>query len=104
MRRSALTALACLALAVAGCNEEKPAAAAYTCGDTDDSVRALREQAAVLVSREGLRPSRLSREEAILDAEFQIKRACDGAAAETQPYDRAAELSSPGWVSPGAAR
>jgi hypothetical protein len=104
MRRSALTALACLALAQAGCNDERPGAAGYSCGQMGDSVRALREQAAVLVSREGLRPGRLSREEAILDAEFQIRRACDGAAGDEQPYNRAAELSSPGWFSPGTAR
>jgi hypothetical protein len=104
MRRSALAALACLALAQAGCGDEEPGAAAYTCGQMHDSVGALREQARVLVSREGLRPGRLSREEAILDAEFQIRRACDGAGAGDQPYNRAAGLSSPGWFSPASAR
>jgi hypothetical protein len=105
MRSLATAALiACLALASAGCGEEKARAAGYTCGQTRHSAGALRDQARVLVTGEGLRARRLSREEAVLDAEFRIRRACDGAAADYRPYDRAAALSSPGWISAGSAR
>jgi hypothetical protein len=41
-----------------------------------------------------LRARRLSREEAIADAEFRIRRVCDGAADADHPYERAAGLSS----------
>jgi hypothetical protein len=39
----------------------------------------------------------------VLDAEFRIRRACDGAADGTRPYDRAAALPTRGWFSPGSA-
>jgi hypothetical protein len=105
MRALATAALiACLALAPAGCGEEKARAADYTCGQMRDSAGALRDQARVLVANEGLRARRLSREEAILDAEFRIERACDGAARGARPYHRAARLTSPGWISAGSAR
>ena len=104
MRARALAALACLALVHAGCGGQPAGAAAYTCGYMRGTVGAFRAQAAVLVAREGLRPQRLSREEAVLDAELQIRRTCDGAADAYRPYDRAARRVSRGWLSPGAAR
>jgi hypothetical protein len=102
--RAPAALLACLALAQGGCGEQTAAAATYTCGYMRDKPGAFREQARVLVSREGLRPHRLSREEAVLDAEFQIRRACDGAPDTVRPYHRAAGLSSAGWLSAGSAR
>jgi hypothetical protein len=104
MRGRALAALACLALVHGGCGGPTPGAAAYTCGYMRHTVGAFRAQAAVLVAREGLRAERLSREDAILDAELQIRRACDGAADAYRPYDRAARQTSRGWVSPGSVR
>jgi hypothetical protein len=105
MRALATAALlACLALAAPGCGEEKARATDYTCGQMRDSAGSLHEQARVLVTKEKLRARRLSREDAILDAEFRIGRACDGAADDDRPYDRAARLSSPGWISAGSAR
>jgi hypothetical protein len=69
-----------------------------------DTVGAFRAQARVLVAEEGLRAHRLSREEAVLDAELEIRRACDGAPDADQPYNRAARRISRGWLSPGAVR
>jgi hypothetical protein len=100
--RVLIALLATLALAHAGCGDETAAAADYTCGHMRDTRGAFRDQARVLVSREGLRARRLSREEAIADAEFRIRRVCDGAADADQPYERAAGLSSPGLISPSA--
>jgi hypothetical protein len=57
-----------------------------------------------MVDREGLRAHRLSREEAVLDAEFQIRRVCRGAADGDEPYVRALGLGSGGLVSSGSAR
>jgi hypothetical protein len=103
VRRRVLAALlACLALAQAGCGTPAPGAAAYTCGYMRDTAGTFREQARALVDREGLRARRLSHEEAVLDAEFRIRRICDGAPDAEQPYHRAARLSSRGWVSPSA--
>jgi hypothetical protein len=104
VRRCALAALlACLALANAGCGEETARAATYTCGQMRHSAAALRDQARVLVTSER-RAGQLSREEAVLDAQFRIRRACKGAAADDRPYERAAGLSSPGWISPASTR
>jgi hypothetical protein len=97
-------ALGCLALAHGGCGGAPAGAAAYTCGHMRDTVGAFREQARVLVDREGMRPRRLSREEAVLDAEFRIRRACDGAADAVRPYERAARDTSRGWLSPASSR
>lgn len=104
MRARVLAVLACLALVHGGCGGPTAGAAAYTCGYMRDTVGAFRAQAAVLVDREALSAQRLSREEAILDAEVQIRRACDGAADDYRPYDRAARETSRGWLSPGSVR
>jgi hypothetical protein len=96
--------LACLALAHAACGGQTVGAATYTCGYMRDTVGAFRAQARVLVAEEGLRAHRLSREEAVLDAELEIRRACDGAPDADQPYNRAARRISRGWLSPGAVR
>jgi hypothetical protein len=104
MRARVLAALACLALVHGGCGGRPAGAAAYTCGYMRDTVGAFRAQAAVLVAREGRRAQRLSREEAVLDAELQVRRLCDGAADAYRPYDRAARQISRGWLSPGAVR
>jgi hypothetical protein len=105
MRGRVLTVLlGCLALAQGGCGGQTTGADAYTCGHMRDTVGAFRQQARVLVDRVGLRSHRLSLEEAVLDAEFEIRGVCDGAADADQPYDRAAALTSDGWVSAGSAR
>jgi hypothetical protein len=105
MRPAVVAALlACLALAQAACGGQTAGAATYTCGYMRDTVGAFRAQAQVLVDEQGLRPHRLSREEAVLDAELAIRRACDGAADADHPYDRAARQISRGWLSPGAVR
>jgi hypothetical protein len=96
--------LACLALAQAACGGKTAGAAGYTCGYMRDTVGAFRAQARVLVAEEGLRAQRLTREEAVLDAELEIRRACDGAADADRPYNRAARRSSRGWLSPGSVR
>jgi hypothetical protein len=94
----------CLAVASGGCGAVSSGAAGYTCGHMRNTTGAFREQARAMVAGEGLRAHRLSREEAVLDAEFQIRRACDGAAAADRPYARAAGLSSAGLLSSGTAR
>jgi hypothetical protein len=105
MRARALIALlACLAVAQAGCGGLQDKAADYTCGHMRDTAGAFRDQARVLVDREGLRATRLSLEEVVLDAEFLVRRVCDGAADGDRPYTRAAALTSPGWLSAGTAR
>jgi hypothetical protein len=105
MRGRVVAALvAVLALTQPGCGGEPANVAEYTCGEMRDSEAAMRDQARALVDREALRADRLSDEEAMLDAEFRIRRACDGAAAGDRPYNRAASLSSPGWISAGSAR
>jgi hypothetical protein len=101
-RRVLATLLGCLALAQSGCGSQPSGASAYTCGYMRDTTGAFRQQARALVDREGLRPQRLSREEAVLDAEFQIRRVCDGVPDTDRPYQRAARLSSRGWVNPSA--
>jgi hypothetical protein len=102
MRGRVLAALlGCLALAQGGCGGPAVDAAAFTCGQMRATVGAFREQASVLVDREALRSHRLSREEAVLDAEVQVRRACDGAVAGDRPFRRAAEASSAGWLSAG---
>jgi hypothetical protein len=98
--RAAVALLVGAALAQAGCGGPAPGAADYTCGHVSRSVTALRDQARSLVTREGSRPTRLSREEAILDAEFQLEHACRGAADADRGYRRAAERPSAGWYSP----
>jgi hypothetical protein len=94
----------CLMIAQGGCGGETAAAPAYTCGYLRHTAGAFRQQARVLVSREGLRAGRLFREEAVLDAEFRIRRVCDGAADGERPYTRAAALGSAQWLSPASAR
>ncbi|MDX6728169.1 MAG: hypothetical protein QOK49_2974 [Baekduia sp.] len=94
----------CLALASGGCGAVSSGAAGYTCGHMRDTTGAFREQARAMVAAEGLRAHRLSREEAVLDAEFQIRHACAGAAAADRPYARAAGLRSAGLLSSGTAR
>jgi hypothetical protein len=103
-RRALAAVLACLALAQGGCGGVTTGAATFTCGHMRDTTGAFRQQARVMVAREGRRARRLSREEAVLDAEFQIRHACVGAADGDEPYRRAAGLSSPGWLSAGSAR
>jgi hypothetical protein len=105
MRRRVLPVLlASLALAQGGCGGTTSGAAGYTCGHMRDTTGAFREQARVMVDREGLRAHRLSHEEAVLDAEFQIRRVCRGAADGDEPYVRALGLGSGGLVSSGSAR
>jgi hypothetical protein len=105
MRRRVLAALlGCLALTQAGCGAPATGATAYTCGHMRDTAGAFREQARALVEREGLAAQRLSHEEAVLDAEFRIRRVCDGAPDAERPYLRAVHFRPRGWVSPGSAR
>jgi hypothetical protein len=99
------TILGCLALAQAGCgDDERTGAAAYTCGHMRDTSGAFRTQARVVVQQAGLRANRLTLEETVLDAEFEIRSVCDGAASDVRPYARAVTLSSPAWVSPASTR
>jgi hypothetical protein len=97
-------ALVCAAVAQAACGRAPTGAAEYTCGHMRQTPSALRDQARVLVDREGLRVQRLSHEEAVLDAEFRIRRACEHAPDAARPYRRAAQLRSPGWLSPASTR
>jgi hypothetical protein len=103
-RRGFAALVGCLALAQGGCGAVTSGADDFTCGHMRDTTGAFRQQARVLVDRQGLRSHRLSREEAVLDAEFQIRRACAGAAGADRPYTRAAGLTSAGWLSAGSAR
>jgi hypothetical protein len=80
--------LACLALAHAGCAGPTPAAASYTCRHMRDTVGAFREQARLIVARDGLKTSALSTEEAVLDVELLLRNACRNAAAGYMPYAR----------------
>jgi hypothetical protein len=106
MRARLLTAsvLAVLAYGQVGCGEVSTQAAAYTCGYMRDTAGAFREQARDVVQRAGLRADRLALEEVVLDAEFVIRRACDGAADDARPTIRTADISAPGLVSAGSAR
>jgi hypothetical protein len=69
--RRHIALLACLALAQAGCGGQTAGAAAYSCSHMRDTAGAFRDQARLIVDREGF-------------------NACRGAAAGTQPYDRVA--------------
>jgi hypothetical protein len=93
-----------LALAQAGCGAASRDAATFTCSHLRDTTGAFRDEARVLVARSRLTAHRTSREEAILDAELQIRRACAGAAGATQPYTRASGHGASRWVTPGASR
>jgi hypothetical protein len=84
-RRIAL--LACLALAQ-GCTGVTPGAASYTCGHMRDTVGAFRQQARLIVEREGFKTSALSTEEAVLDVELLLRNACRDAADGSLPYAR----------------
>jgi hypothetical protein len=88
--RRHIALLACLALAQAGCGGQTAGAAAYTCSHMRDTAGAFRDQARLIVDREGFKTSALSVEEAVLDVELLLRNACRGAAAGTQPYDRVA--------------
>jgi hypothetical protein len=88
--RGPVALLACLALAQAGCARPEPAAATYTCGHMRDGSGAFRQQARLIVEREGFKTSALSTEEAVLDVELQLRAACRGAADSFRPYARVA--------------
>jgi hypothetical protein len=89
--RRHIALLACLALAQAGCGRQKADAAAYTCGHMRDTVGGFRQQARLIVQREGLKTSALSIEEAVLDVELLLRNACRGAADDDRPYARVAQ-------------
>jgi hypothetical protein len=98
--RAAAALLVSAALAQAGCGGLAPGAADYSCGHVGRSATALRDQARSLADRERSRPTRLSSEEAVLDAEFQLEHACRGAADADRGYRRAGARRSAGWFSP----
>jgi hypothetical protein len=77
----------CLALAQGGCGAgQETGAASYACDFMADTVGAFREQARLLVDREGFKTSALSIEEAVLDVELLLRSACRGAAGDYKPY------------------
>jgi hypothetical protein len=84
--RRHLALLACLALAPAGCGGQKAGAESYTCGHMHDNVGAFRDQARLIVDRQGFKTSALSAEEAVLDVELQLRNACRGKADGYRPY------------------
>ncbi|MCW3017620.1 MAG: hypothetical protein JWO02_4712 [Solirubrobacterales bacterium] len=89
--RRHIALLGCLALAQGGCGGPAADAAAYTCGHMRDTVGGFRQQAQLLVDREGLKTSALSIEEAVLDVELLLRGACRGAADDYRPYARVAQ-------------
>jgi hypothetical protein len=82
--------LSCLALVHTGCAEQTPAAASYTCGRMRDTAGAFRQQARLIIAREGSKTSALSSEEAVLDVELLLRNACRNAANGYKPYARIA--------------
>jgi hypothetical protein len=92
--RPPIALLACLALAAAGCGGQNAGAASYTCGHMRDTVGAFRDQARLVVDREGFKTSALSAEEAVLDVELQVRHACRGAPDGYRPY-RAVAVAGP---------
>ncbi len=79
-----------LALAPAGCSDQVPGAAAYTCGQMRDTVGTFRDQARMLVHDVGLKTSALSVEEGVLDVELKLRDACRGAEDGYAPFARVA--------------
>jgi hypothetical protein len=85
--------LGCLALAQAGCGGETAGAAAYTCGHMRDTTGDFRQQARLIVHREGFKTSAISTEKAVLDVELLVRNACRGAADGYRPYARVAHVA-----------
>jgi hypothetical protein len=81
-----VTLLGCLALAGGGCGGQTVGAASYSCGHMADTVGAFRQQARLIVDREGFKTSALSVEEAVLEVELLIRDACHDAPDGDQPY------------------
>jgi hypothetical protein len=88
-----LVLLGCLALAQAGCGSQTVTADSYTCGYMRDTVGAYRQQARLLVHREGFKTSALSVEDAVLDVELLLRNACHGAPDGYKPYARVARAA-----------
>jgi hypothetical protein len=87
--------LSCVALLAIGCGEVSSGAADFTCGQMRASGGRFREQARLMVDREGLQARALTAGEAILDVELQIRRTCRGAADDYKPYRAALRALPP---------
>jgi hypothetical protein len=88
-RRRVAALLGCLAIALAqaGCGGgQEPGAASFTCGHMRDTVGAFRDQARLIVDREGFKTSALSIESAVLGVELLVRNACRAAGEGYQPY------------------
>jgi hypothetical protein len=79
-----------LAFTPVGCADQVTGAAAYTCGQMRDTVGSFRDQARLIVHREGFETSALSVEEGVLDVELKLRDACRGAEDGYAPYTRVA--------------
>ena len=93
MRARLLIVMLSLALAPAGCADQVTGAAAYTCGHMRDTVGSFRDQARLLVDREGFKTSALSVEEGVLDVELELRHACRGAEDGYTPYGSVADAA-----------
>jgi hypothetical protein len=93
MRRSFIAMLLCAALA-AGCAGTPVGAGRYTCGEMRADIGKFRDSAGLAVEEQSLRAGALSREDALLDVELQLRRACRGEAATFVPDRRALDLSA----------
>lgn len=91
--RGPIVLLVGLALAQAGCAGQTTDAVAYTCGHMRDSVGAFRDQARLIVDREGFKTSALSIEEAVLDVELLLREACRGVVDDHRPYAEVAHAA-----------
>jgi hypothetical protein len=91
--RGPIAVVAVLALAQAGCTGPTADAVASTCGHMRDHVGAFRDQARLVVDREGLKTSALSIEEAVLDVELLLREACRGAGDDHEPYAEVAHAA-----------
>lgn len=81
-----LALLSCLALLASGCAGVDPGTARYTCGQMRADGSKYRRQARYMVAQERLRARTLWQEQAVLDAELQIRRTCRGASDGSRPY------------------
>jgi hypothetical protein len=91
--RACVMLLGCLAFAQGGCGGQTVRAASYSCGYMKDTVGAFRQQARLIVDREGFKTSALSIEDGVLDVELLLRDACRNAPDGDRPYARVAHAA-----------
>jgi hypothetical protein len=91
-----LALVACVALVAPGCGEEVAEAADFTCGQMRADGDRYREQARLMVDREGWRRRTLTQSDADRSVELRLRRACRGAGDGYRPYRATRDAIRPG--------